>query len=104
MYAIIKSGGRQVRVAPGSIVEVDRLEFQPGDEVTITDVLLVSTDGGEVMAGAPFVANAKVLGVVEGESRGPKIRVFKKKRRKGYRRTNGFRSTLTRVRIKSIEV
>ena len=104
MYAIIKSGGRQIKVAPGSIVEVDRLEFAPGDQVTITDVLLVSRDGGEVTAGAPFVANAKVLGVVEGESRGPKIRIFKKKRRKGFRRTRGFRSTLTRVRIKEIVV
>jgi large subunit ribosomal protein L21 len=104
VYAIIKSGGRQVKVTPGSIVEVDRVEFKPGDEVTITDVLLVSKDNGEVAAGAPFVANARVLGIIEGESRGPKIRVFKKKRRKGFRRTRGFRSTLTKVRIKSIEV
>lgn len=104
MYAIIKSGGRQIKVTPGSIVEVDRVEFQPGDEVTITDVLLVATDGGEVTAGAPYVPNARVVGVVEGESRGPKIRIFKKKRRKGYRRTKGFRSTLTRVRIKGIEI
>ncbi|HSL24386.1 MAG TPA: 50S ribosomal protein L21 [Vicinamibacterales bacterium] len=104
MYAIIKSGGRQVKVGPGSVVEVDRIDFQPGDEVTITEVLLVSRDGGEVTAGAPFVANARVVGVVEGESRGPKIRIFKKKRRKGYRRTRGHRATLTRVRIKDIQV
>jgi large subunit ribosomal protein L21 len=56
------------------------------------------------MAGSPFVANAKVVGVVEGESRGPKIRVFKKKRRKGMRRTKGHRSTYTRVRITDIVV
>ena len=57
-----------------------------------------------MLAGAPFVANAKVIGVVDGESRGPKIRVFKKKRRKGMRRTKGHRSTYTRVRVKEILV
>ena len=62
-------------------------------------MLFLEKDGGEVLAGAPFVANVKVVGVVDGESRGPKIRVFKKKRRKGMRRTKGHRSTLTRVRI-----
>ena len=104
MYAIIKSGGRQVKVGPGSIVEVDRINFQTGDEVTINEVLLVAGDGGEVTAGAPFVANARVVGVVEGESRGPKIRIFKKKRRKGYRKSGGHRATMTRVRIKDILV
>ena len=102
MFAIIESGGRQVKVTAGSIVEVDRIDAQPGDEVSIDRVLFLEKDGGEVFAGAPFVANVKVLGVVDGESRGPKIRVFKKKRRKGMRRTKGHRSTLTRVRIKEI--
>jgi large subunit ribosomal protein L21 len=104
VFAIIESGGRQVRVAPGSIVEVDRFDAQVGDEVSIDRVLFLEKDGGEVFAGAPFVANIKVLGVVEGESRGPKIRVFKKKRRKGMRRTKGHRSTLTRVRIKEFQL
>ena len=62
--------------------------------MTIDQVLLLEKDGGEVLAGAPFVANVKVVGVVDGEARGPKIRVFKKKRRKGMRRTKGHRSTL----------
>ena len=104
MFAIIESGGRQVKVTPGSIVEVDRIDAQAGDEVSIDRVLFLEKDGGEVFAGAPFLANVKVLGVVDGESRGPKIRVFKKKRRKGMRRTKGHRSTLTRVRIKDIIV
>ena len=104
MFAIIESGGRQVKVSPGSIVEVDRIDAQAGDEVSIDRVLFLEKDGGEVFAGAPFVANAKVVAVVDGESRGPKIRVFKKKRRKGMRRTKGHRSTLTRVRIKEILV
>ena len=104
MFAIIESGGRQVKVSPGSIVEVDRIDAQAGDEVSIDRVLFLEKDGGEVFAGAPFVANAKVLGVVDGESRGPKIRVFMKKRRKGSRKTRGHRATYTRVRITGIEV
>jgi large subunit ribosomal protein L21 len=104
VFAIIESGGRQVKVTPGAIVEVDRIDAQPGDEVTIDRVLFLEKDGGEMFAGAPFVANVKVVGVVDGESRGPKIRVFKKKRRKGMRRTKGHRSTLTRVRIKEFVV
>jgi large subunit ribosomal protein L21 len=104
VFAIIESGGRQIKVSPGSVVEVDRIDAQAGDEVSIDRVLFLERDGGEVFAGAPFVANAKVLGVIDGESRGPKIRVFKKKRRKGMRRTKGHRSTLTRVRIKEIVI
>ena len=107
MFAIIQSGGRQVKVTPGAVVEVDRVDAEPGTEVSIDRVLLVQKDdkdGGEVLAGAPFVANVKVLGVVDGESRGPKIRVFKKKRRKGMRRTKGHRSTFTRVRITDIQL
>ena len=102
MFAIIESGGRQVKVTPGSVVEVDRVDAQPGDEVTIDRVLFLEKDGGEMLAGAPFVANVKVVGVVDGESRGPKIRVFKKKRRKGMRRTKGHRAVFMRVRIKDI--
>ena len=86
------------------MVEVDRVDAEPGTQVTIDQVLLLEKDGGEVLAGAPFVANARVSGVVEGEARGPKIRVFKKKRRKGFRKTTGHRSTYTRVRITGIEV
>ena len=104
MFAIIQSGGRQIKVTPGSVVTVDRISAEPGTEVTIDQVLFLEKDGGELLAGAPFVANAKVTGVVDGEERGPKIRVFKKKRRKGMRVTKGHRSTYTRVRITGIEV
>jgi large subunit ribosomal protein L21 len=102
MYAIIKAGGRQHKATPGSILTIDGTAGTPGSELTIGEVLLVEKDGGEILAGAPFVKNARVLAVVEGESRGPKIRVFKKKRRKGMRRTKGHRATYTRVRIKDI--
>ena len=104
MFAIIQSGGHQIKVTPGTVVEVDRIDAEPGTQVTIDQILFLEKDGGEVLAGAPFVANVKVTGVVDGESRGPKIRVFKKKRRKGFRKSAGHRSTYTRVRITGIEV
>ena len=104
MFAIIESGGRQLKVSKGSVVNVDHFEAEPGQEVSIDRVLVLEKDGGEVLAGAPFVANARVVGVVSGESRGPKIRVFKKKRRKGMRRTKGHRSTYTQIRVKEILV
>jgi large subunit ribosomal protein L21 len=104
VFAIIRSGGRQLKVSPGSIVNVDHVDARAGEEVTLEEVLFVGGDGGEMTAGAPFVAGARVVGVVAGEARGPKIRVFKKKRRKGMRRTKGHRSTFTRVEIKDIVV
>ena len=102
MYAIVQAGGRQVKVVPGSFALIDGTAGEPGAELTLDQVLLVEKDGGEVLTGAPFVANARILAVVEGETRGPKIRVFKKKRRKGMRRTNGHRAFYTRVRVKDI--
>ena len=104
MFAIIESGGRQLRVGKGDVVTVDLLDAQPGDKVTLDQVLFLENADGELIAGAPFVANAKIMAVVDGEERGPKIRIFKKKRRKGYRRTKGFRSTLTKLRITDIKV
>lgn len=104
MYAIIRTAGRQVRVAPGLTITVDGTVGKPGEKITFDQVLFVEKDGGEIMAGAPHVADARVVGIVDGEARGPKIRVFKKKRRKGMRRTKGHRATLTRVRITEVLV
>jgi large subunit ribosomal protein L21 len=104
MYAIIQNGGHQTRVTPGGFAEIDGTAGEPGDKLTLEHVLLIEKDGGEVLAGAPFVANARIVAVVEGETRGPKIRVFKKKRRKGMRRTKGHRAVYTRVRITDILV
>jgi len=104
MYAIIQNRGRQTKVTPGGFATVDGTVGQPGEQLTIEQVLFVEKDGGEILAGAPFVANAKVVAIVDGESRGPKIRVFKKKRRKGMRRTKGHRAVYTRVRITEIVV
>ena len=102
MYAIIQTTGRQMKVTPGGFATIAGTAGEPGAEITLDQVLIVEKDGGEILAGAPFVANARVIAVVEGETRGPKIRVFKKKRRKGMRRTNGHRAFHTRVMIKDI--
>ena len=102
MYAIIQAGGRQVKVAPGATVQVDGTTGKAGAKVTYERVLFLARDGGELLAGAPFVAGARVLGVIEGEARGPKIRVFKKKRRKGFRKSRGHRAFYTKVRITDI--
>ena len=104
MYAIVQTRGRQIKVTPGSVIEIDGRPGETGSEFTFDQVLLVERDAGEILAGAPFVANAKVVGVVDGEARGPKLRVFKKKRRKGFRKTRGHRSFFTRVRITDIQV
>ena len=104
MYAIIQAGGRQVKVAPGATVQLDGTTGEAGAKVSYEQVLFLARDGGELLAGAPFVAGAKVLGVIEGEARGPKIRVFKKKRRKGFRKTRGHRAFYTRVRITDIQI
>jgi large subunit ribosomal protein L21 len=102
VYAIVQARGRQVKVTPGAVIEVDGVPAEAGSPFTFEQVLLVEKDAGDIVAGAPFVAGAKVVGVVAGESRGPKIRVFKKKRRKGFRKTRGHRSVFTRVRITEI--
>ena len=101
MFAVIQAQGHQFRVEPGVEIEVDGTG-EAGASVSFDHVLLISTDGGEVMTGTPTVVGAKVVGVVLHAHRGPKVRIFKKKRRKQYRRTAGHRSELTRVRITDI--
>jgi large subunit ribosomal protein L21 len=102
MYAIIQTAGRQVKVTPGGFIDLEGTAGEPGATLTLDRVLFVERDGGDSVAGAPFVADAHVVGVVQGETRGPKIRVFTKKRRKGVRKTRGHRSTFTRVKITEI--
>ena len=102
MYAIVQCGGHQVKMVPGETLVVDKVDGEKGAEVSFDQVLMVEKDGGELMAGAPFLAGARVVAVVDGAARGPKIRVFKKKRRKGMRRTKGHRSTYSRVTVKDI--
>ena len=101
MFAVIQAQGHQFRVEPGVEIELDGTG-EAGASVSFDQVLIVGTDGGDVMTGTPTVAGAKVTGVVVDAHRGPKVRIFKKKRRKQYRRTAGHRSALTRVRITDI--
>jgi large subunit ribosomal protein L21 len=104
MFAIVEAGGRQEKVAPGALIVVDRVEVEAGAEYTFDKVLLVETDGGDVMTGKPYVAGASVTAVVEAQTQGKKIRVFEMKRRKQYRKSMGHRSQQTRVRVTSINV
>jgi large subunit ribosomal protein L21 len=104
VFAIIQTSGRQVRVEPGAVIEVAGYGHDAGAELTFDQVLFVGKDAGEIVAGAPFVSGAKVLGVVDGQGKGPKVRIFKKKRRKQYRRTAGHRDQFTRVRITDIQL
>ena len=103
MFAIVETGGRQEKVTEGAVVVVDRLAADAGAEVTFDKVLIVQS-GDDVMIGTPYVAGATVTGVVLDQSRGKKVRVFKMKRRKHYRKAIGHRTQLTRVRITSINV
>ncbi len=101
MYAIIRTGGKQYRVAVGDVIEVEKLAQKDGKEVSFGEVLAVG-EGDEVEFGRPLVAKAKVTGEVLGQIKGEKVLVFKHKKRKNYRRTVGHRQLLTRIRIKSI--
>jgi large subunit ribosomal protein L21 len=102
MFAIVQAGGRQEKVVPGTVVVVDKVEAEPGSEFTFDQVLLVEAEDGSVVMGAPFVAGATVVGVVEAQTKGKKIRVFKTKRRKQYKKTQGHRTLQTRVKVTSI--
>ena len=102
MYAIIETGGKQYRVTAGDVIEIERGPRVDGDRVEFPRVLMIGGDG-EARVGTPALDGASVHGVALGEGRGPKIRVFKKKKRKGYRRTKGHRQDLLRVRIEGIQ-
>ena len=103
MYAVMKSGGKQYRVSEGDLLKVDKIEGTKGDTVTFEEVLMVSKEGG-VKIGTPLVKGAKIIGEIMDQDRGPKIFVFKMKRRKGYRKKTGHRQDLTGLRIKEIVV
>lgn len=101
MFAVIRTGGKQYKVANGDVIRVEKLEGDAGASITLDDVLMVS-DGGSTTVGSPTVAGASVTAEVVAQDRGPKIIVFKKKRRQNYRRKNGHRQDLTVLRITGI--
>ncbi|MBN2179697.1 MAG: 50S ribosomal protein L21 [Deltaproteobacteria bacterium] len=103
MYAVMKSGGKQYRVSEGDLLKVDKIEGDKGDTVTFEEVLMVAKEGG-IAIGTPLVKGAKVIGEIMDQARGPKISVFKMKRRKGYRKKTGHRQELTGLKIKEIVV
>ena len=101
MYAIVKTGGKQYRVHPGDVVRLEALEAPVGSTVTLGEVLLLGGDGG-IRVGSPRVESASVEGTVVEHGRGAKIRIFKYKKRKHYRRTKGHRQSFTAVRIDKV--
>jgi len=102
MYAVIQTGGKQYKVTPGEELRVEKLNGKAGDEVYFDNVLLVSK-GDRVEVGKPVLKNTKVVAKITRQGRGPKIVVFKYKRRKRYRKTQGHRQDFTAVRIVEIK-
>jgi len=100
-YAVIRTGGKQYRVAPGDVVRVERLGGDVGAAVDFTEVLLTAGDGA-VRVGTPLVEGAHVRGEIVAQGRDRKILVYKKKRRKNYRRSRGHRQSVTTVRVTEI--
>ena len=102
MYAVVRTGGKQVRVTPGGSVRVEKLAGAVGESIELDQVLLVGGEG-ETRVGTPLVEGVKVKGTITDQGRGPKITVFKMKRRKGYRRKMGHRQDYTEIRVDCIE-
>lgn len=101
MYAVIRTGGKQYRVAPGDIVEVEKLDGSVGDSIQLDDVLLV-VNGDAVQVGMPTVAGASVSAKITGQHKGEKVRIFKYRPKKRIRVRKGHRQQLTRLQIESI--
>ena len=101
MFAVIRTGGKQYRVAPNDIIEIEKIAGKPGDIVELSEVILLGGDGGP-KTGSPTIAGVLVAAEVIEQRRADKIVVFKKKRRKNYRRTKGHRQALTALRITEI--
>ena len=101
MFAVIKTGGKQYKVAKNDVIRVEKLDGQPGDVIDLSDVLMVDGEDGRKI-GAPMVADARVTATVLEQARADKIIVFKKKRRQNYRRKAGHRQDLTVLRVTDI--
>lgn len=102
MYAILESGGRQYQVSPGDRVRLEKLDTEVGSKVELDKVLMLNRDGN-IELGRPYLEGVRVTGTVLEQGRSTKVLVFKKKRRKQYRRTRGHRQPFTAIRIDSIE-
>ncbi|MBX3666606.1 MAG: 50S ribosomal protein L21 [Burkholderiales bacterium] len=101
MYAVVKTGGKQYRVSAGTKIKVEQLPADVGSEVTLDQVLMVAQDGS-VKFGTPLVSGAAVTAKVVSQGRGDKVRIFKMRRRKHYRKTQGHRQNFTELEITGI--
>ena len=101
MLAVIKAQGKQFKVAQGDTLTIDRMVGEAGAKISLSEVLML-IDGGNTTVGKPLVAGAKVQAEIVEHSRGDKIKIFKKRRRKNYHRTRGHRQDLTTVKITAI--
>lgn len=101
MYAVIKTGGKQYRVSAGEKLKVETLPAEVGAEITLDQVLMVG-DGEKVTMGSPLVAGATVKATVVGHGRGEKVRIYKMRRRKHYRKSQGHRQNYTELQISGI--
>jgi large subunit ribosomal protein L21 len=100
MYAIVKTGGKQYKVAEGDVIEVEKLAGAAGDAITLPAVLLV--DGDDLVTDATVLANVAVTGEVVAHTKGPKIRIHKFKNKTGYHKRQGHRQPLTQVKVTGI--
>lgn len=104
MFAVVKTGGKQYCVKPGDVFKVEKLEAETASVFSLTDVLLTSSDKGEVVTGSPVISGAEVKVEVLKHMRNKKIIVFKKKRRHNYRRKNGHRQWMTVLKVIDISL
>ncbi|MDO9585515.1 MAG: 50S ribosomal protein L21 [Syntrophales bacterium] len=103
MYAVIKTGGKQHKVTEGELLNVEKIAGNKGDVVVFNEVLMVAGEGN-VHVGTPLVEGAQVIGEIVAQKKGPKINVFKMKKRKGYHKKTGHRQQLTSMKIKQISI
>jgi large subunit ribosomal protein L21 len=101
MYAVIKTGGKQYKVASGDVILVEKIEGEAGAAVTLPEVLMIG-DGANITVGAPTVKGASVAAEIVGQQKADKVIIFKKNRRHNYRRKNGHRQKLTELKITGI--
>ena len=104
MYAIIRTGGKQFRAEPGKTIRVPTLDKEPGEKVTFGEVLVAGGEGDDVKFGTPTIEGASVTGEIVEHTKGPKLIIFKWKRRKNYRKKAGHRQKYTDVRISDIKL
>jgi large subunit ribosomal protein L21 len=102
MFAVIRTGGKQYTVAPNDLLKVERIDANKGDKIELGEVLMVGGEGTAAKIGAPLVSGALVRAEIVEQMRGPKITIFKKRRRQNYRRKNGHRQDLTLLKIVEI--